>query len=369
MTTTRSELEEMVAEVIIGNTIELDLGVRSWSNVSTHLSPTAVLYDSAWQRAVTIRKGKKEEKERKRRLARISGFRWRPSVLRLPAIPRSLVYGLAAVFFAGSAAAYGLHAWSSKEAVRGPVTASQYIERAKKSQDATVSSVVPLSKTVPQPQTPPVTVAASLIVPDPTPREVQTPVVVAVVPQKASTPAVIATRAHQPVAVKPHDQKPESKPVAVAVKAAPTATSASVTVAMPSLPPPPIGIPLQIASPRPVQVAAPKKEEPLLAVDDTAKAAVKAPPVAPAAPEEKKVERAAAMDAAPEPTQAVRTGPLPRYTVLAPTATGVVISDPATRLPREFKTGSRLPSGEIIKAIDPKSGQITTDRRTLRMAE
>jgi MSHA biogenesis protein MshL len=60
---------------------------------------------------------------------------------------------------------------------------------------------------------------------------------------------------------------------------------------------------------------------------------------------------------------------LPAYAVLAPTAAGAVITDPVLNVPREFRTGGRLPSGEVIVSINGQNGEVTTDKRVIRMAE
>lgn len=60
---------------------------------------------------------------------------------------------------------------------------------------------------------------------------------------------------------------------------------------------------------------------------------------------------------------------LPSYKGLAVTADGFVISDPVTRLPREVKVGGQLPSGEVLKSVNPRTGEATTDRRNLKVLE
>lgn len=60
---------------------------------------------------------------------------------------------------------------------------------------------------------------------------------------------------------------------------------------------------------------------------------------------------------------------LPLYKGLAVTADGFVISDPVTRLPREVKVGGQLPSGEVLKSVNPRTGEAVTDRRSLKVLE
>ncbi|MFD2274254.1 hypothetical protein ACFS07_33185 [Undibacterium arcticum] len=52
---TRTEVESHAIDAIIGSTMELDLGVRSWSNVATTISASALLYDDSWRRAYVMK--------------------------------------------------------------------------------------------------------------------------------------------------------------------------------------------------------------------------------------------------------------------------------------------------------------------------
>ncbi|MCV0439059.1 MAG: hypothetical protein K5880_10530 [Hydrogenophaga sp.] len=45
---------------------------------------------------------------------------------------------------------------------------------------------------------------------------------------------------------------------------------------------------------------------------------------------------------------------------ITPDGKFAVFTDPATKLPRQFKAGDKLPSGDTIKAIDAKTGKVST---------
>lgn len=365
----RTEIEQVAHEAIIRSTMEIDLGVRSWSNVSSKLSTSALLYDSAWKRAITVHGNK---------AAALKGGFW-PS--------KTVALGLTALIAASAAIGFGMtHFMDGKTLASVPVVVPQALQP----KAAPVVRVAPIA---------PVTPLAEVIKEAPPQPVAVTPVV--------STPEAI-----MPVPVKPAEPMPTKKVPAAMVKPAKDKNALSLpkppaapqsAMPLPTVPyfPAPLGMPQQApAAPLRDLQQAPLavKEEPLLAVDETVKHAVAAkavradeprPADKPVAGEESiarpvaiaskfaepKVTEQPMKMAGPrdtprrtvaEPFQADK--PLPNYTVLAPSASGVVISDPETRLPKEFGLGEKLPSGETIKSVT-KSGEVVTDRRTLKMSE
>jgi len=62
----------------------------------------------------------------------------------------------------------------------------------------------------------------------------------------------------------------------------------------------------------------------------------------------------------------VKQAALPNYKLIAITKNSVVISDSMNPMPRQFKVGEKLPSGELIKSVSEGSGVVVTDSRTLK---
>jgi len=52
---------------------------------------------------------------------------------------------------------------------------------------------------------------------------------------------------------------------------------------------------------------------------------------------------------------------------IAPDASYVLITNPQTRLPQRYTNGQKIFTGETIKSIDPKAGQLVLDSRTVTM--
>lgn len=52
---------------------------------------------------------------------------------------------------------------------------------------------------------------------------------------------------------------------------------------------------------------------------------------------------------------------------IAPDASYVLITNPQTRLPQRYTSGQKIFTGETIKSIDPKAGQLVLDSRTVNM--
>lgn len=74
------------------------------------------------------------------------------------------------------------------------------------------------------------------------------------------------------------------------------------------------------------------------------KATVSPAPVAPASP----------VAATPKPATTAGKG----LVAITPDGKSAVFTDPATRLPKQFKSGDKLPNGETIRSIDAKQGKV-----------
>lgn len=72
--------------------------------------------------------------------------------------------------------------------------------------------------------------------------------------------------------------------------------------------------------------------------------------------------------AKPEPAPA-KVKPSEKVTIvdIAPDSSYVLISNPQTRLPQRYTVGQKIFTGETIKSIDPKTGIVNFDNRTVPM--
>lgn len=200
------------------------------------------------------------------------------------------------------------------------------------------------------------------VAPDsPLPPQVATAAAIPLLPAAAA-----ATRAEQKVAAAP--PPPPSPPVKPAQGAQPAEkVSASVQVPLPAPKPPaaPPPIPLPKSSPPPPVRVAPeskvddKTKSPAVVIDE---APTKPASVAP--PSAKPVVAAAAPsapgNAVPVQPPAVKAERGAGLVAITPDGKTAVFSNPKTRLPEQFKLGDQLPNGEKLKAIDAKTGKVTT---------
>lgn len=72
-------------------------------------------------------------------------------------------------------------------------------------------------------------------------------------------------------------------------------------------------------------------------------------------------------DALPVPVKAARPANKVTIVDIATDGSYTLITNPETRLPKKFIVGEKVHTGETIQKIDPKSGKITFDTRTITM--
>jgi hypothetical protein len=352
----KTEVEQLASQTIIGQTVEIDLGVRSWSNVAPEVSATALLYDDSWRMAfakkqyqvTTTFQGGREE------ILAAMGTRRAKRML-------AGVLAAAALMAAG----FGLSrngltrerpvavAAHPRAAIAAPTSAAAEVVR---SQETPIDSNNELRR-------------------EAVPAQEQRAASSGKAKEKSQDRSMepgspVATRQQAQVAVAPAPARSPSE-------------HADLKRPLEFLPPPPLPTPRAQA---PLYSSEKVEEKPLLAVDETKpqESGVSRPASGPGSPAREELaptasnSRRAEPKLATEPTKVavpvvvndeVKRGPLPAYTVLALTASSVVVTDPRTRLPREFKVGSRLPSGEVVKSVDQISGIATTDKRSLHISD
>ena len=365
-----TELESLAKQSIIGSTVELDLGVRSWSNVSPKVSASQLLYEDSWRKAYEMRThSAKAAVTSKKGVALIAG-----GIL-------AAAFGLSGVWLVQTPQMQS--ATASAEPRSEP---HQVIN----SKDATalMSASSSGSASIPSATTEPISKPAAAAVAS-TAKPAST-----VIPHAGATMASPA-------------QVSSSKPAVVTAvnigTAKPLSAAPVVTIQgkRPEdfLPEAPSPIPAPAGRPGYVDERSEASEKSMLAVDET-KAMDKDDRPAAAAPspavktitnmvtqvegqkpQKKNGAASAPITAAPakesqrvvnEPVakpEPVRAGPLARHTILAITSAGVVITDPSSKLPKEFKVGTTLPGGEIVKSVDQVVGQVVTDRRVLKISD
>jgi hypothetical protein len=128
--------------------------------------------------------------------------------------------------------------------------------------------------------------------------------------------------------------KPEPSPLPSSKKTAPAAHQVPKESAKASNEPKPPAVILDVTDEKTRKPAVPQPSAP--AVDNAA--------------------QATAADAKPAPGQQANPGR--GLLAITPDGKFAVFTDPATRLPKQFKIGDKLPSGDTIKSIDVKQGKV-----------
>ncbi|MFC3110231.1 hypothetical protein ACFQAT_26175 [Undibacterium arcticum] len=350
---TRTEVESHAIDAIIGSTMELDLGVRSWSNVATTISASALLYDDSWRRAYVMKTHFVAEAIKVRRIGKrglatmIAGFAFMIICL-------GMSYSGVLNRFEGFAPTLAKQ--------QGLATAAPIVTPRKSS-----DNIVEPKAAAPMPSPASMSIVNTVPVQSKQLSAGSAPTAVAVMAQQAKAPS--------PVPVREESKAPASAP----------SPAKPFIGKRPEDFLPPAPLPLWAGkSPLPNQEAQPEKEEKaMLAVDET-KAQEIGEARQPRQIEPKTDAKSTAHESqktkstlVTDPTREMSVNQadskakltLPAYTVLAVTADGVVITDPATRLPREIKVGKSLPNGEVVKKVSSKTSQVTTDRRILKVSE
>lgn len=404
-----SEIEQLANDLIIGQTLVLDLGVRSWSTVPPKMSASTLLYDESWRRAYVMKKHAATEAVRSKK-----GIVAITSMLTFSMLAfgawKMMDFGTTTPVPVMSASVTQMPAANRVEA---PAQSKVSAQPAVTNLDLPVISNAKKLDASPAPQQmqgSPKGVLGKVATPSPAFKvasvEASPSSMVKVVDSKPTATAArvyptakspqVGSQANEPAVVKVIDVKGSpvneisllGKPAGGSSQKVPmnrhaevrTSTATIDPAARPSLATPILASKTQVAVPRAsassqtaptpslatqVEQTSGDAEKPMLAVDDTKAIAL--------AEQQKAQAAALARSVKTEPEAAPREQSkavtYPNYKILALTSSGVVISDPSNRMPKEFKIGAQLPGGEVVKTINLGTGQVTTEKRTLRVTD
>jgi hypothetical protein len=138
--------------------------------------------------------------------------------------------------------------------------------------------------------------------------------------------------------------KPEPSPLPSSKKTAPAALPAKAPASEPH------------PAPKESAKASNEPKPPAVILDVTDEKTRKPAVPQPSAPAVDNAAQATAADAKPAPAQQANPGR--GLLAITPDGKFAVFTDPATRLPKQFKIGDKLPSGDTIKSIDVKQGKV-----------